>query len=251
MQYNRPIVLSIAGFDPCAGAGVLADIKTFEQLRCLGMAVNTCITVQTENHFSSLNWLALEEIEKSIRILMTNYEIHFIKIGLIENLSVLAKVVNLLKTLNPEVKIIWDPVLSASSGFSFMDEVEQDQLTIILKTIYLLTPNVNEVRTLTQCDDEILASEMLSKQVNVLLKGGHSKNNKGVDFLFYENNCITIDKITNDIVYEKHGSGCILSSAITANLALGLDLISACNEAKAYIEKILKSNPKLLAYHVA
>ena len=80
MPYNRPIVLSIAGFDPCGGAGVLADIKTFEQHQCLGMAVNTSITNQVEDKFISVNWFSTEEIIKHIKTLTHKYKIYFQKI---------------------------------------------------------------------------------------------------------------------------------------------------------------------------
>ena len=74
METKRPIVLSIAGFDPCGGAGVLADIKTFEQLKVYGLAVNTAQTLQTENHFIAIKWEDEKDILTALEILLNQYE---------------------------------------------------------------------------------------------------------------------------------------------------------------------------------
>lgn len=261
MNYNRPIILSIAGFDPCGGAGVLADIKTFEQHQCLGMAVNTSITNQVEDKFISVDWFSADDIIKHIKTLTDTYKIDFVKIGIIENLHTLDAIVSFLKQQNNTITIVWDTVLSASSGVHLIETIDKNKLEDILKSIYLITPNTNEVKKLSGIDNELNAADYLSKYCHVLLKGGHSEINKGIDFLFTkgetsktsvsQSKLIEIQKQTTNIIYPKHGSGCILSSAITANLALGNDLETACRKSKRYIETILNSNTNLLAYHVA
>lgn len=251
MNYNRPIVLSIAGFDPCGGAGVLADIKTFEQHQCLGMAVNTSITNQVENNFISVNWFSVDEIIEHIKPLIEKYKIEFVKIGIIQNIDMLNEVVSYLKQQNKDIKIIWDTVLSSSSGFNFIDNLNKTKLIKVLQNIYLITPNTNEAKNLSGLESEHEAAKFLSSFCNVLLKGGHSKENKGVDFLFSNHSQLTINHQQSTIMYPKHGSGCILSSAITANLALENDLETACIKSKNYTETILSSNTNLLAYHVA
>ncbi len=251
MSYNRPIVLSIAGFDPCGGAGVIADIKTFEQHQCLGMAVNTSITNQVEDKFISVDWFSSQEIIKHVKPLTDRYIIDFVKIGITEKLDTLQEVIVFLKQQNENVKIIWDTVLSASTGFDLMEGIDQRKLQEVLKNIYLITPNVNEAKKLSGLTDETAAAKFLSGFCNVLLKGGHSEEHLGIDFLFTDKEVIGIKKQSSKTIYQKHGSGCILSSAITANLALGNDLKNACQKAKQYTETILNSNAQLLAYHVA
>lgn len=251
MSYNRPIVLSIAGFDPCGGAGVLADIKTFEQHQCLGMAINTSITNQIEDEFISADWFSSYEIIKHIKTLTDKYKIDFVKIGIIENLATLYNVVRFLKEQNKNIKIIWDTVLSASSGFHLLEVLEKNKLEEILNNVFLITPNTNEAKKLSSIDNEMEAAIYLTKYCNVLLKGGHSNTEKGIDSLFHNHQQIKIKTDTTKILPSKHGSGCILSSSITANLALGNDLESACQKSKQYIETILNSNSNLLAYHVA
>lgn len=251
MRYNRPIVLSLAGFDPCAGAGVLADIKTMEQHLCLGMAVNTAITSQVEDAFISVTWISADEIIKAIQPLVKNYTIDFVKIGIIENLDTLYEIVAFLKHQNKNITLVWDPVLASSSGFNFIENPDREKLTGILKHITLITPNTFEAKKLSGLTDELQAADYLSDYCNVLLKGGHSETKKGTDYLFYDHKQQVIKTELTTEPVPKHGSGCILSAAIVSNLALGHDLETACRLSKKYIETILNSNENLLAYHVA
>lgn len=249
MNYKRPIVLSIAGFDPSGGAGVLADVKTFEQHKCLGMAVITSLTEQTEDKFFDLQWLKAEKIISQLKPLVEQYDIEFVKVGIIESVETLQEVVNWLKQQKPNVKIIWDPVISASAGPMFLKNIDADTLQKLMKSLYLITPNVKEAKILGEKEDSKEAAEYLALFCNVLLKGGHSETEKGIDFLFTEGKIIRIENEPGELK-PKHGSGCILSSAITANLALGKSVEEACRKGKKYIEQILKSNSDLLAYHV-
>lgn len=251
MSYIRPIVLSIAGFDPCGGAGVLADVKTFEQHKCLGMAINTSITDQVEDKFLAVKWFSANEIIDHIKTLTSKYKIDFVKIGIIENLNTLKTIVTFLKQQNKTICIVWDTVLSASSGFQLIDSIDENKLSDVLKNIFLITPNTNEAKTLSGLDNELEAANYLSHYCNVLLKGGHSASEKGVDHLYYNNKQIKIQTENTKELSPKHGSGCILSSSIVSNLALGNDLETACVRSKKYIENILNSNSNLLAYHVA
>lgn len=246
---ERAFVLSIAGFDPSAGAGILADIKTFEQQETYGLGVCSAITFQHESYFEGVNWLDNQQIVHQAKLLFEKYSIGFVKIGLIQSLQDLDKIINTLLEWHPNLKIIWDPILKASAGFDFHSEINAILLEKILKKIYLITPNLPEVRQLIQGDfsDEEKALK-LSKFCQVYLKGGHSENKFCEDILFFDNQTFHFkaERIPNG---EKHGSGCVLSSAITANLAKSLPIQQACANAKQYMNQILKSNPNLLAYH--
>ncbi len=83
---------------------------------------------------------------------------------------------------------------------------------------------------------------------HVLLKGGHRDEDMGVDYLYFHQQCLALNPTQTDLT-PKHGSGCVLSAAIVANLAHGDDLLTACRKAKAYIEKFLNSNSSPLGYH--
>lgn len=247
MEYERPIVLSIAGLDPCGGAGLLADIKTIEQHHCLGFGVATAITCQTENRFESVKWLTEEEVIGQLQPLLLQYPVGAVKIGLIENIQVLTKILDLLTALGIQ-NIVWDPVLSASAGFEFSNLDIILNFPELLSKITLITPNIQEAIRLANSDASLSAAKTLSNYTNVLLKGGHHEIDQGMDILFLQLQTIPLMPTVKQ-VYAKHGSGCILSSSIACLLAKNESIESACKNAKLYIEKILASTPHLLAYH--
>ncbi|HEY0271546.1 MAG TPA: hydroxymethylpyrimidine/phosphomethylpyrimidine kinase [Chitinophaga sp.] len=235
MEYNRPIVLSIAGLDPSGGAGLLADVKTVEQHRCLGFGVATAWTVQTENRFMSVYWLPLEDILAQLRPLLNQYPVAAVKIGIVQHLDVLRRIVD---ALPAGIPIVWDPVMTASAGGTLLLGIGRENLQGILERIYLVTPNLPESRVLGP----------VSAYCRVYLKGGHAATGKGTDILYHHG--VILQRFpSGGALPAKHGSGCILSSAISAGLAMGLDIITACAQAKAYTEKALGSNTQLLAYH--
>ncbi|WP_407431243.1 hydroxymethylpyrimidine/phosphomethylpyrimidine kinase [Arcticibacter sp.] len=247
MEYARPIVLSIAGLDPCGGAGLLADIKTIEQHKCLGFGVTTAITCQTENRFYSVKWIAENEIICQIEPLLEQYKIAAVKIGLVQSTQILYRILHLL-TARGIPNIVWDPVLSASAGFHFNNHSDAVDLPKLLKKITLITPNLQEAIGLSKISDPVNAAYALADHTTVLLKGGHAPTDVGTDHLFIHSRKISLPPVAK-LLSSKHGSGCILSSSIAAFLAKGGSLESACTNAKRYIEKALASNSNLLTYH--
>lgn len=249
MSKNRPFVLSIAGFDPSGGAGVLADVKTFEQHQVYSLAIITGNTIQTEDQFIKMEWMAVDFVLESITTLFNKYEIKAVKIGIVPSLDYLEQIVFQIKKLSQKTKIIWDTVLKSSTTFEFIKIDDQTKLKVILKKIDLITPNYKEIFQLSTRGINVETNAiLLSNYCTVLLKGGHNEEEKGVDYLFINNEFIKLAPTTISSK-EKHGSGCVLSSAITANLALGFDTITSCKKAKVYIEKFLHSNNTLLGYH--
>jgi hydroxymethylpyrimidine/phosphomethylpyrimidine kinase len=248
MSERKPFVLSIAGFDPTGGAGILADIKTFEMHHACGLGVCTSITFQNEDEFKGVEWLRFISIQKQLDILFRKYNIDVIKIGLIESFFVLNGLLDHLLKLNPDVKIIWDPVLTASAGFDFHPHPDQSLLIPVLTKICLVTPNLPEATRLAAGKDALTSATVLNKYCNVYVKGGHSDSGDADDFLFCSTGAYRIEgkKIKGG---EKHGSGCVLSAAIAANLAKGMPLLQSCEEAKIYMNHFLKSSNTLLGYH--
>jgi hydroxymethylpyrimidine/phosphomethylpyrimidine kinase len=254
MSANRPFVLTIAGFDPSAGAGVLADIKTFEQHRVYGFAINTGNTIQTENEFFEMHWTDLAFVLKSMEKLFNNYSIKAVKIGIVPSLEYLKQIVFTIKKLSPETKIVWDTVLKSTTEFDFLTIEKRNDLREILNQIDLITPNFNEIKIIfpnfTPLSCFINALSFMRGEVNcsILLKGGHNPNEMGVDYLYTENQVYQLLPKTGEC-YEKHGSGCVLSAAITSNLALEQNLKMACENAKIYTENYLLSNITKLGIH--
>lgn len=249
MSTNRPFVLSIAGFDPSGGAGVLSDVKTFEQHQVTGFAITTANTIQTENMFYEIQWTDLSFVIRSVETLFLNYEISIVKIGIVPGLHYLNTILSSIKLLSPVTKIVWDPVLKSSTKFEFMELTDDLILNEVLSKIDLITPNYDEILMLFRDFVSVASGLQNTLKTAVLLKGGHNEAALGTDYLFHKNS-VTELLPSNSNFQPKHGSGCVLSSAIAANLALGHNLKSACLEAKIYIEKYLNSSSSLIGHHV-
>lgn len=248
MSENRPFVLTIAGLDPSGGAGILADIKTFEQHKVTGFAITTANTIQTENTFYEIQWTDLSFVIRSIETFFLNYTMSAVKIGIVSSLHDLGRIVSTIKMLSPSTKIVWDPVLKSTTKFEFTVIKDYSDLHKILSKIDLITPNYNEI--------EVLFPGFISKNLRlqneistpILLKGGHSKSAIGTDLLFLKNEVLNLLP-ANKKCFEKHGSGCVLSAAIASNLALNQNITEACKNAKTYIENYLSSSSTLIGYH--
>ncbi|MBI3510436.1 MAG: hydroxymethylpyrimidine/phosphomethylpyrimidine kinase [Bacteroidetes bacterium] len=248
MNKNRPYVLSVAGFDPSGGAGILADIKTLEQHHVYGIAVITGITLQAEEKFHWVKWENVEEVAGAIEVLMNVYKVDVVKTGIVPSLEFLSEIISCVKKNNPSAKIIVDPVIRSSTGFDLLGKHNWNELKKILENIFLLTPNADEAMKLTGDALPEEAAKKLSAYCHVLLKGGHHRDKPGTDQLFTGGSCIEIQPFRNNI-FSKHGSGCVLSSAIAAEIASGRGLETACTRAKKYTEEFLFSNSSLLGYH--
>jgi hydroxymethylpyrimidine/phosphomethylpyrimidine kinase len=248
MPNKRPLALSIAGFDPSAGAGLLADVKTLEMNGVYGLGVCTALTLQNDVSFERVNWVPAAEIREQIRILFARFKVDFIKIGLVESLPQLLELVGWLKVQNPKLQIVWDPVLKASAGYEFHRKTDRDLLQALCAEMALVTPNKPEMQRMWPDEAVDIAAQVVSSFCPVLLKGGHDEGAQAIDVLFADGkwHSFTSPRLPHG---EKHGSGCVLSAAVLANLAKGKSLVEACRAAKDYTTAFLASNDTLLGYH--
>ncbi|MDM1407167.1 hydroxymethylpyrimidine/phosphomethylpyrimidine kinase [Myroides sp. DF42-4-2] len=250
MLPTRPIAFSIAGFDPCAGAGLLADCKTFEANQVYGIGILTANTIQTEDSFTALHWEEGDTVRQQLEVLLQRYSPRVIKIGIVQSGEELLTYLELIQRYAPTAFVVWDPVLRSSTHFNLTSPIEENMLWAILEQIDLITPNYPEIDLLVAgTAPPIAKAKYLSTACAVLLKGGHHPHLKGQDQLF----TATAHHVfyPQQIYYTtKHGTGCILSSAIASYVALDYPLFSAIAKAKQYIEKTIGSTSTLLAYHV-
>jgi len=248
MSEDRPFVLTVAGLDPSGGAGILADIKTFEQHKVTGFAISTANTIQTEKQFYEIQWTDLSFVIRSVETFLLHYKISVVKIGIVSSLHDLNRIISTIKMLSPTTKIVWDPVLKSTTKFEFMNIGNHLDLSKLLSKIDLITPNYQEMKVLFPdffLNDNFSQSEI---QTNILLKGGHNPTEPGTDILFLKNEVVKLLPLEK-ICSEKHGSGCVLSSAIAANLALNQSISTACKSGKIYIENYLSSTKTLIGHH--
>ena len=242
-------ILTIGGLDPSSGAGITSDIKTFEAHGLYGLSVCTAVTIQNDIDFKSCVWMEKKVIISQITTLFDRFSISAVKIGIIESWEILLEVIQTLKRLNPKIKIVLDPILKASAGFEFHTSQNLKTLENVLENCNFVTPNYNEIKALFPDKNIEETIEFIASKTNLYLKGGHRKDKKGWDEVYYNKiGQLNISPIANK-VYEKHGSGCVLSSALTANLALELSLEDTCKNTKRYTEQFLNSNDSLLGTH--
>ena len=245
----RPYALSIAGFDPSAGAGLLADVKTLEASGVYGLGVCTALTVQNDVSFERVSWISAKEIRDQIRVLFARFRVNFVKIGLVESLPQLLELVGWLKGQNPHLQLVWDPVLKASAGYEFHRQPDRRLMQALCAEMALVTPNHPEMQRLWPGEASAdLAAQAASACCPVLLKGGHDAGEASVDVLLAggRRHEFSAPRLAHG---AKHGSGCVLSAAVLAGLAKGKSLPEACRTGKAYTTAFLASNDSLLGYH--
>ncbi len=248
IQLKTPFVMSIAGFDPSSGAGITADLKTFEATGSYGLGVCSALTFQNEDNYGGTHWTHPEEIQKQCEFQFRKHLPEYLKIGLIENFEVMDRLTDWLINNHPGMKIIWDPVLKASAGYTF-HTIQKHLHSSILKHIYLLTPNTDEVWQLFGKDSTPRSLQEYCRkfQLNILWKGGHNAGTEVSDYLITPEDIHCFSLLRSK--QEKHGTGCIFSAALTSALAQGISLIDSCNKAQLYVSQAIESNNSKLSFH--
>lgn len=251
VQLKTPVVMSIAGFDPSSGAGVTADLKTFENCEAYGLGIASAITFQNQDEYQGTRWTSLEDICSQCELQFKKFQPEYIKIGLIESFETLDALTRYLCERVPGVRIIWDPILKASAGFQFHNSKDTEnikRLHNILNRLYLITPNTEELRQLFGATPvEALQEISRHHDLNILWKGGHNNEELSTDRLIGSHKSYVFR--VNRGKYEKHGTGCVLSAAITAMLAQGKSLPESCDKAQLYVLSLINSNNSKLGFH--
>ena len=239
-----PILLTIAGFDPCCGAGTAADLKTFAAHGCYGVAAITSLTVQNTQGVETVHNTPSAELRAQLEVLVNDCEIAAVKIGMLGNRGN-AVVVGEFLDAHKFAHVVHDPVMKSSSGAELLDAGGIKYLvTELLKRASVITPNVAEAEVLTGmtikdvADMEAAARKIVELGARaVIVKGGHM--DRAVDALFDGNEMMQLggEKVKTD---NTHGTGCTFASALAAQLAAGRGLLEAATLAKAYVMKAIE-----------
>lgn len=239
-------ILTIAGHDPCAGAGLTSDIKTFQAHGLYGLSVCTAVTVQNDVDFKECHWISLDDILTQIEVLLDRFSIEVVKIGLIENWENLSVIMEKLHHHKPNLSIILDPIIRASAGFDFHSKESLAFFDKVVSHCYVITPNYEEIVALYPDKSIEETVTHLSSLTNIYLKGGHRTDQKGWDTLYYHKLVQLNIPPLAQTVHDKHGSGCVLSASLASGLALGFSIEDAAFHAKKYTEAFLNSETGLL-----
>ena len=260
-QHQKPpVCLTIAGLDPSGGAGVVADVRAFSAFGCFAAAAVSSVTFQnTTGVFGAVHQTA-ESVRQQVQPVIDDYELGAVKTGMLPTGEIIGEVARLIAD-NALKNIVVDPVVRSTSGFDLIDDAA---LRILIEKLFpiagLITPNLAEAERIAQISirseaDIITAAAIMHGQGarNVLIKGGHLseqvKSEKvevksARDFLFREGE-LTVFEAEFYETTATHGTGCVLSSAIAANLALGRDLGESVQIAKDFVNHAIRTSPGL------
>lgn len=250
------VTLSIAGSDSSGGAGIQADIKTMSALGCYATTAITSITVQNTRGVSDIQNAEPEIVAGQIRAVMDDLHPDAIKIGMVNDIKTICAITETLKSYDRLPPLIIDPVMVSTSGSTLMQQESIEAFkNLLMPMSTLLTPNIAETEVLSgliiKNTDSIdkAAQVILSENCNaVLIKGGHLAEK--TDRLYISNDCkIYSFETTAHHGYinttNTHGTGCTLSSAITAFMARGEKLEDAVLLAKEYICKAIANGAEV------
>ena len=247
------IALSIAGSDPTGGAGLQADLQVFRSLGVHGTAVVTALTVQDTRKVHQVLPAFPNVVLEQLRVLLADLRPQAIKIGMLASDDVARSVDLGLEALDPAESplppLVIDPVLAASDGTPLLERRAWGTLSTLMSRATLVTPNLDEAAALTGCDvstaegTEAAGCSLVSNfgAGAALVKGGHRDGPPNDLLVIREGGSQSIQWLEGERIESGpvHGTGCALSSAITAHLARGETLPAAVDRGRRFVAKAL------------
>jgi hydroxymethylpyrimidine/phosphomethylpyrimidine kinase len=245
-----PVALTIAGFDPSGGAGVVADIKTFTAFGCFATAAVTSLTFQNTMGVFGAAHLMAETVRAQVLPVVEDFTVACAKTGMLPTREVIEEVARLFREEALPAPVI-DPVVRSTSGYDLIDD---DALASLVKELIplarVLTPNIPEAERMTGLsitDEEGMrrAARRLREMGarRVLVKGGHLLG-EALDILD-DDGRVTVFRAERVETTSTHGTGCTLAAAIAACLGRGMNLEQAVGTAKRFVTDAIKSAPRI------
>ncbi len=242
MAVSPTPVLSIAGSDCSAGAGIQADLKTMTALGCYGLTALTAVVSETPGCVSRLSLLEGALVADQIRVLLEGFPIAAAKTGMVGGVEQVQAVAGAWRRHSPGIPLVVDPVMVATSGSRLLEEpAVREFVTLLPPLAAVLTPNMDEAAVLWEQPVTDRAAMAACAQdlaarfgTSVLVKGGHLTDGTAGDVLCHPGG---LDWFEGKRVpgVQTHGTGCSYSAAIACGLARGLPVILAVAEAKDFI----------------
>jgi hydroxymethylpyrimidine/phosphomethylpyrimidine kinase len=248
------IALSIAGSDPTGGAGLQADLQVFRAMGVHGAGVVTAITVQDTAKVHQVLPAFPSVVLEQLRVLLRDLTPDAIKIGALVSDDVIRNVQLALAPIlsaPSSVPIVIDPVLAASDGTALLERRAWGVLQSMIGSAALVTPNLQEAAALTECDTSteegtqaaacVLVSEFGARAS--LVKGGHRDGPPRDLLAVRDGGSVSLRWLEGERVPGGpfHGTGCALSSAIAAQLALGAALEDAVDRGRQFVVNALRN----------
>ncbi|MEO7952924.1 MAG: bifunctional hydroxymethylpyrimidine kinase/phosphomethylpyrimidine kinase [Polaromonas sp.] len=251
-KFEYPRVLSIAGSDSGGGAGIQADLKTFAALGCYGMTAITALTAQNTLGVRAIHAVPPAILRAQIDAVVEDIGLHAVKIGMLHSPEIVQTVAESIDR-HGMVNVVLDPVMIATSGAVLIDNPAMAALVQeLFNRAIVVTPNLDEASLLvgrpvdSEPAMETAAQEMLGMGASaVLLKGGHLAGDVVSDLLVTRDGGVHWMRAPRIRSANTHGTGCTLSSAIAAHLALGASLPDAVERARTFVRAALEAGAKV------
>ncbi len=244
-----PVTLTIAGSDPSGGAGIQADLKTFHQHGTFGTSVITLLTVQNTQSVSDVKMVAPDFVSAQLGAVLADLPIAAAKTGALGSAEMICAVAD--AASNFSFPLIVDPVMISKHGAPLLAEEACETLKLeLLPHAFLVTPNLEEAAVLTGRTVNSIQTMRDAAQAiaalgptHVLIKGGHLEG-AAIDVIFSDNQFHQLQSARLP-TKNTHGTGCVTSAAITANLARGMQVLPAIQAVKDFITRAIETNPNL------
>ncbi|MBB6638217.1 bifunctional hydroxymethylpyrimidine kinase/phosphomethylpyrimidine kinase [Cohnella thailandensis] len=247
---RTPTALTIAGSDSGGGAGIQADLKTFQELRAFGMSAITAVTAQNTLGVSGIYPLPAEAVRAQIAAIGDDMGADALKTGMLFGADIIEGVAEEIRRLR-WTRVVVDPVMIAKGGAALLQEQAVQALKKhLLPLALVVTPNVPEAETLTgtKIGGMVARREAARRLAEhgaryVVLKGGHDDSLEGrsVDLLFDGKDFLEFEGVRVSTRHT-HGTGCTFAAALTAELAKGSDVPRAVEVAKAFIQAAIEQS---------
>jgi len=246
------VALTIAGSDPSGGAGLQADLKTFQAFGVYGTSVVTVVTVQNTVRSSRVEALAAALVGEQLDAVLEDIPPQAAKTGALGT----AAIVEAVAARKFDCPFVIDPVMVGKHGGLLIDpDARAALIRLLFPKVALVMPNLDEVRELTGMEvRNIEQMKEAAKRVadlgpsSVLVKGGHLEGPEAVDVLWHAGEFLEL-RTPRIESRHTHGTGCVYSAAITAGVALGHPLPEAARRAKAFVHNAIRMAPGLGAGH--
>ena len=240
-------ILIVAGSDSGGGAGIQADIKTVTMLGGHAMTAITAITAQNTVGVTAVHPVPTETILAQIDAVVGDIGVDAVKIGMVGSAFAAEQVASRLerfRATQPDLPIVFDPVMVATSGSSLADEATIAAFGRLMKIATITTPNLPELKRLTSEEDPVAAALHLVGEHGcaVLIKGGHEEGDALADALIETDNMTSWQGQRIDTV-STHGTGCTLASAIAFFLASGSSLADSVARGREFVRIALYDAP--------
>ena len=252
--HDVPVALTIAGSDSSGGAGIQADLKTFQAFGVFGASAITAITAQNTVSVYDVQSLRADILAAQIRACIEDLSIGAIKTGMLANGELIETAADTLDECASDIPLVLDPVMVATSGARLLDiEAERLMIERLLPKATLITPNLPEASAMTglavDSDPVQLAEKLLEQGAKaVLLKGGHGGEAICTDWLVSANGQLSMDWPRRPGQF--HGTGCAFAAAIAALIAKGQDLQQAVSGAGLWLQQQIANARKPLSGHL-